>query len=104
MVTSRMNCFNVGTADAPNRWLIWGTVSLPRNFVVSPATEWHTGFPYLAVDLARHYIGTPNDERFPRFFSLDMVVYRTVPIRDRKVDLGASACLDRLRYRIAVAA
>jgi hypothetical protein len=76
------------SADTPNRWLLWGTFALPRDMVVSPATEWHTGFPYSAFDITRHYLGTPNSSRFPRFFSLDLVTYKTVEIRDRKVNLG----------------
>jgi hypothetical protein len=36
----------------------------------------HTGFPYSEVDALQNYVGTPNSQRFPTFFSLDIKVYR----------------------------
>ncbi len=34
--------------------------------------DFHSGFPYSTVDVRQNYIGAPNIERFPLFFSLDM--------------------------------
>lgn len=78
----------VSDADTPNRLLAWGTLPLPRDIAISPAVELHSGFPYSTFDLLRHYAGTPNGSRFPRFFSLDMVAYKTVEFRERKVNVG----------------
>ncbi|HEV3214687.1 MAG TPA: carboxypeptidase regulatory-like domain-containing protein [Vicinamibacterales bacterium] len=78
----------VTAADVPSRWLAWGTVPLPHALAIAPAAEWHSGFPYSTFDLARHYLGAPNGSRFPGFFSLDMVAYKTVNIRERRVNLG----------------
>ena len=35
-------------------------------------TDFHTGFPYSTLNMGQDYIGIPNSNRFPRFFSLDM--------------------------------
>ena len=34
--------------------------------------DYHSGFPYSPVDVRQDYLGTPNTDRFPHFFSLDM--------------------------------
>jgi hypothetical protein len=82
------NAKAVSAADAPNRWVGWGTFALARGFVVSPAAEWHTGFPYSAFDSRRHYEGAANSRRLPAFFSLDMTAYKTVELLERQVNLG----------------
>ena len=72
-------------ADAPHRVLAWGTVDLPAKFGLSPAIEWHSGFPYSALDARRSYIGKPHSDSFPAFFALDLVVYKTFGFRGRTV-------------------
>jgi hypothetical protein len=44
--------------------LAWGTVALPCKAAIA--------------------LGAPNSSRFPEFFSLDMVAYKTVDIRFRR--------------------
>jgi hypothetical protein len=56
--------------------------------VVSPVVEWRSGFPYSVVDARYFYIGTPNSQSYPTFFSADMVVYKTFTIHDRSADFG----------------
>ena len=75
-------------ADAPNRVLAWGTFNLPQSIVVSPVVDWHDGFPYSNVDSRYFYAGTPNSERFPRFVSMDLIVYKTFHAKGRAADAG----------------
>jgi hypothetical protein len=74
--------------DTPHRLRGWATFNLPENIVFSPAIEWRTGFPYSVVDVDRHYVGTPDSERFPNYFGLDITAFRTFTILGRKMDLG----------------
>jgi hypothetical protein len=75
-------------ADAPHRLLAWGTFNLPAGFTVAPAVDWHSGFPYSPVDAQLTYVGAPNSRSFPAFFSLDLVVYKSLTIAHRKVRLN----------------
>ena len=68
-------------ADAPHRWIAWGTFNLPRRIVVSPVIEWHSGFPYSVVDERYRYVGTPNQGAFPAFVAADFVVFKTFTVR-----------------------
>jgi hypothetical protein len=56
--------------------------------VVSPAIEWHTGFPYSPLTEDRRYDGVPNRAKFPDFVSLDLLTYKTFDIKHHAVDLG----------------
>ena len=56
---------------------------------VSPALEWHTGFPYSDRHMRYTYAGTPNGRRYPAFTSLDLVAYKTVTVRGYTADVGA---------------
>jgi hypothetical protein len=76
------------SSDARHRVVTWGTVNLPRRFVLSPAVEWHTGFRYSALDVDQRYLAQPNARLFPAFFAADMVVYKTVTVKHRTADLG----------------
>jgi len=75
-------------SDAPNRVLAWATVNLPRRIVVSPVTEWHSGFPYSVVDERYYYAGPPQSRRFPTFFATDLIVYKTFTYHNRSADWG----------------
>jgi len=57
-----------------------GKITLPWNFTVSPVADVHSGLPYSEVDALQNYVGTPNGQRFPTFFSLDLKVYREFKI------------------------
>jgi hypothetical protein len=74
--------------DSPDRLRAWATFALPLDLVVSPAAEWRTGFPYSVQDEYRHYIGTPNSERLPAFFALDLTTYKTFEVFHQNMDLG----------------
>jgi hypothetical protein len=76
------------SSDARDRILAWGTFNLPRRVVISPVTEWRSGFPYSAVDPRYLYAGPPNSRRFPSFVATDIVVYKTFTVRKRSADFG----------------
>jgi len=88
-------------ADIPNRLVTWGAIPLPRNWTLSPVVDIHSGLPYSDVDTLQNYVGTPNSQRFPAFFSLDLKIYRefkvgslpltgflTNRMKDRKIRFG----------------
>jgi hypothetical protein len=75
-------------SDAHHRVLAWGTFDLPRRVVVSPATEWRSGFPYSSLTARYAYAGSPNARTFPAFFSADIVVYKTLTVKRRSADVG----------------
>jgi hypothetical protein len=76
-------------ADAPHRLLAWGTFDLPRGFTFAPALEWHSGFPYSVLGPRREHRGAPNTAAFPSFFSLDVLVSKTLTVAGRRVRVGA---------------
>lgn len=67
----RPNQFGNLPGDLPNRFLSWGMVKLPAGFRIAPVVEFRSGFPYSALDAYQNYVGVPNSNRFPSFFSLD---------------------------------
>ena len=67
----RPNQFATLPADLPNRFLAWGVVRLPWGFRVAPVLEFRSGFPYIVTDVSQNYVGVPNQNRYPGFFSLD---------------------------------
>jgi hypothetical protein len=75
-------------ADVPHRLRGWGTFALPRSAVVSPAVEWRSGFPFSARNVFQHLMGSPNSERFPEYFSVDVTAFKTFDVLSRKMDLG----------------
>jgi len=66
--------------DMPNRVISWAVIPLPRNFTVSPVVDVHSGLPFSQIDTFQNYVGTPNAQRYPGFFSLDLKVYREFKI------------------------
>jgi len=71
--------------DAPNRFLLWGTLVAPWKLTLVPVYELHTGFPYSVQNEFRAYIGPRNVARFPRFSSFDVQITRPIslPLRER---------------------
>ena len=63
-------------SDIPNRLLGSGVFHLPAGFTISPVMDWHTGFRYSNVDVLNEYVGRPNSQRLPTYFSLDAKIYR----------------------------
>jgi hypothetical protein len=77
--------------DAPNRFVLWSTLSAPFKFKVSPAVDIHTGFPYSIVNEFRDFVGPRNYAgRFPRYTSVDLEILRPfhVPVIGKTVTIG----------------
>ena len=72
----RPNVSSILSSDVPNRIVASGFFGLPWKMVISPVADVHSGLPYSNVDVFQDYVGTPNGERFPRYFSLDVRLYR----------------------------
>jgi hypothetical protein len=72
----RPNVSSITASDVPNRMVAWGIFHLPWELTVSLVIDIHTGFPYSNVDVFQNYVGRPEGQRFPTFFSLDMKAYR----------------------------
>jgi hypothetical protein len=72
----RSNQYGILSSDIPNRFVAWAILALPWKLTYSPLVDVHTGFPYSALDVQQQYAGTPNSQRFPTYFSLDMKLYR----------------------------
>jgi len=92
----RPNVYAHLKSDIPNRLVSTGIFQLPWKLTFSPVIDLHTGFPYSEVDELQRYVGQPNGQRFPTFFSLDIKVYREFqfplkfvsPMKNRKFRLG----------------
>ena len=76
------------SSEARNRVIAWGTVNLPRRIVLSPVTEWRSGFPYSVLDNQYVYLEAPNSREFPNFWAIDLVTYKTFTVKKRSADLG----------------
>lgn len=76
----RPNVYGILASDIPNRFVAWGIFALPWKITFSPLVDVHSGFPYSSIDVAQQYVGTPNGQRFPTYFSLDLKAYRTFRI------------------------
>ena len=67
--------------DAPNRFLLWGSIPGPWKLTIVPVYDLHTGFPYSVENELREYVGLRNADRFPRFSSFDLQVTRRIYLR-----------------------
>lgn len=72
----RQNLYGILPSDVPNRFVAWGIFALPWKLTFSALVDVHSGYPYSAVDVRQEYVGVPNGQRFPEFFSLDLKLYR----------------------------
>jgi len=75
--------------DAPNRWLCWSSVSLPKEFTVFPVLDIRTGFPYSIVDEDRDFVGARNQAgRYPTFVSIDMQITKRLRLFNHHATVG----------------
>jgi hypothetical protein len=75
--------------DAPNRYLFWSNVSLPRGVTVFPVLDVRTGFPLSVVDEDRNFVGARNEAgRYPTFVSLDMQVSKRLRVFHHDATVG----------------
>ena len=69
-------------SEIPNRFLLWGTYSLPHKFMVNPHLELRNGFPYQPTDALQQWVETTGPQyRFPRYFSADLAVAKDFQVR-----------------------
>ena len=76
----RPNLYGNLPSDVPDRLTALGTFKLPKDFTLVPAFDFHSGFPYSNVDIFQSYVGGPNSQRFPIYFSVDWRLYRDFPL------------------------
>jgi len=75
--------------DAPNRWLFWSNISLPKEVTVFPVVDVRTGFPYSLIDGDRNYVGPRNQVgRYPTFVSFDAQVTKRFLFRGHRTTIG----------------
>jgi hypothetical protein len=79
----RPNRFSNLPSDLPNRFLAWGEMKLPLKMGIAPIVEYRSGFPYSVIDVAQNYVGVPNNERFPNFFSIDARVWKDFKVSSK---------------------
>ncbi len=58
--------------DTPNRVISWGWLPVPlarlrKHWDFVYLLDWHTGFPYTAVNAAQQVVGAAGGQRFPDF-------------------------------------
>ena len=75
--------------DAPNRVLIWSSLTLPHGFTVFPVLDARTGFPLSYVDADRNFVGPRNGVgRYPTFVSLDAQVAKKFRVLGHSATVG----------------
>jgi hypothetical protein len=42
--------------------------------------EYRNGFPYSSIDALREYVGVPNQNRYPSFFSIDSRLSKDIQV------------------------
>jgi len=72
----RPNAAGILSSDVPNRMVASGFFRLPWKMVISPVADTHSGLPFSNLDVLQNYVGVPDDQRFPIYFSLDVRLYR----------------------------
>ncbi len=61
------------TWDTPNRTISWGWLPVPlpklrKRWDIVYVLDWHTGFPYTAVNSGWQVVGAAGSQRFPDYF------------------------------------
>ena len=84
----RKDCYSLLPTDQPNRLLFWGIFRLPKGITFSPLLEYHTGFPYSAVDENQNYTGEINGHRFRDFVQLDIRLTKSIKYKKYTFQAG----------------
>ena len=79
----RGNQFGNLPTSLPNRFLSWGVVQLPAKFRIAPVVEYRDGFPYAVTDALQNYVGIPNQNRYPHFFSIDSRISKDIQVNPK---------------------
>lgn len=79
----RPNQFGTLPGNLPHRFLAWGIVKFPAQIRVSPVIEYRNGLPYMTKNALQDWIGVPNGQRFPNFFSLDSRISKDIQVNPK---------------------
>lgn len=81
----RSNLYTNRSGDLPNRFLTWGSVSLPWKLKVFPMIELRSGFPYQSYDVYQNYVQSmhANSARFPTYFSADARLAKDIRLNSK---------------------
>ena len=70
--------------DAPNRLFTWGSIPTPIwGVLFSYFFDYHTGYPYSAVNQQQFLVGAANSFRFPAYASLTLGFEKKFPFKER---------------------
>ena len=70
--------------DAPNRVMTWGSFPTPIwGILFSYLFDYHTGYPWSAINQQQFLVGPPNSQRFPDYTSLSIAFEKKFTFRDR---------------------
>jgi hypothetical protein len=68
-------------SEIPNRFLLWGSYSLPRKIQLMPRVEVRNGFPYQPTNMFQQYLSMSGPQsRYPRYFSADLRVSKDIEV------------------------
>jgi hypothetical protein len=70
-------------ADTPDRVLVWGETPLKWKMKIAPMMEYRTGLPYSQLDAYQNFVGLPNSNRYPAYFSLDTQLMKDVQLNPK---------------------
>jgi Carboxypeptidase regulatory-like domain len=91
--------------DAPNRVVTWGSIPTPIwGILFSYFFDYHTGYPYSAVNQQQFLIGEANSYRFPTFASLTIGLEKKFTFKSRifAVRLAVINIVDRQNADVVV--
>ena len=70
--------------DAPNRLFTWGSIPTPIwGILFSYFFDYHTGYPYSAINQQQFLVGAANSLRFPAYASLTLGFEKKFPFKER---------------------
>jgi Carboxypeptidase regulatory-like domain/TonB dependent receptor len=62
--------------DVPNHLVSWGWLPFVWHMDFAYSFDWHTGFPFVAVNQQQQIVGKPGDYRFPDYFTFNPALER----------------------------
>jgi hypothetical protein len=80
VVRSQITASTAG--EIPNRFLFWGTSTLPWRMHISPHIEYRNGFTWQPVDQLQNYVALPpaTQPRYPEYLSADARIAKDINI------------------------
>lgn len=91
--------------DATNRVVTWANIPTPIwGILFTYLIDYHTGFPYSAINQQQFLVGAPNSFRFPTFASLTIGLEKKFTFRNRifAVRLAVINILDRANPDVVI--